>query len=122
MFQHCSYPKSLITRAPVATQISLPFTPGSTRGGALFIIVSVVQGQTGSLDVQILGSFNNVVFTPLGVEGQENFSRTVQADGFYYFEMTESLPPHLRVDLTAAGGFDGLVSVGVRSSDVLITD
>ena len=123
MFQHCAYRQTLREIAALTALTNLDFSPGDTRGGALFVVVNLTGTTVGSVDVQILGSFNEVAYFDLGTAAEANFARTgLSSTGFYYFELTGTLPPHLRVELTPQGGMNGQVGVVARAQVRLETD
>ena len=122
MLQHCTYRETIRDPAPMASSETLDFSPGDTRGGALFVTVSTLGWTVGQLDVQVQGSYNQVVYFNLGALGQSNFARTITAADYSYLLLSGALPPHLRVELTPSGGLDAQVGVVARSQVRIETD
>lgn len=99
---------AVLTALGYATLGRVP-TPQSA---AQFFVLTTTGWTVGAVTVQLQGSNDGITYTDAG----NAFDLSITATGVRYVPLTGALAPYLRLALTPAGGFDGVLAVEYRAS------
>lgn len=116
MFAHLSYSSNIQANALVPVTVAVP--GGSfidINGGALYLVIQVLNRTAGNVDVIPTGSGTGVAGSFFEM-GNDLNRMALAADGMYYTELSRDIPRFLEILLDPHGGFDGLVGLQLRSN------
>lgn len=102
---------------PIAETVTISGLVDVDAGGLILVALTTTRTM-GTCAIQAQGSADNSFWANLPAD----MAVTIGANGLDYIVFKRAVPRYLRFVLTPAGGFDGLVSLGLRTDSALPSD